>query len=54
MKETELRRDLWEPMLRKLDERHVQASWFDWTLAGLLVFTLSWFPQIFPVLLYWL
>jgi len=54
VKETELQRDLWGSMLRKLDERHLPAGWFDWALVGLLAFALLWFPQIFPVLLYWL
>ncbi len=54
-KDTELRRDLWPQMLRKLDEQPAPAfhvPWFDWALAGVLGATLFLFPGAIPALLY--
>jgi len=56
--DTELRRDLWPDMLRKLDEQPagvpwpVRVPWFDWALAALLGVTLFLFPGAIPALLY--
>jgi len=33
--DTELRRDLWPDVLRKLDARQVGVPWYDWALVGL-------------------
>jgi hypothetical protein len=55
VKDTELRRDLWPQMLRKLDEQPAPAlhvPWFDWALAGILGAVLVFFPGSIPALLY--
>jgi hypothetical protein len=55
VKDTELRRDLWPQMLRKLDEQPthgVTVPWFDWALAGILGAALLFFPGAIPALLY--
>jgi hypothetical protein len=54
-KDTELRRDLWPQMLRKLDEQSLPASsvqWFDWALVAILGVVLIFFPGSIPALLY--
>ena len=55
MKDTELRRDLWPKMLRKLDEQPYRVApvpWFDWALAAILGTALFFFPGTIPALLY--
>ena len=55
VKDTELRRDLWPPMLRKLNEQPALAitvPWFDWALAAILGAVLIFFPGSIPALLY--
>ena len=55
VKDTELRRDLWPQMLRKLDEQSAAAisvPWFDWALAAILGAVLVFFPGSIPALLY--
>lgn len=53
VKDTELRRDLWPEMLRRLDrEQTVRVPWFDWALAALLSAVLLLFPGVIPALLY--
>lgn len=52
VKDTELRRDLWRQMLRKLDEQPAPVPWFDWALVGLLAMWILFFPQAVPILLY--
>jgi hypothetical protein len=52
MTDTELRRDLWPQMLRKLDEQPSRVPWFDWVLAGILSAILLLFPGAIPALLY--
>ena len=50
--DTELRRDLWPEMLRRMDEHPATIPWFDWVLLGAL---LAWFvfsPGGIPVFLY--
>ena len=54
IEDVELRRDLWVPMLVKLDQSHPATSWLDWALIGLLAAALVAVPQTFPVLLYFL
>jgi len=52
---TELRRDLWPQMLRKLDEQPSTVCtipWFDWALAAILSAVLIFFPGSIPALLY--
>jgi hypothetical protein len=51
-RDTELRRDLWPEMLKKLDQRPAPVPWFDWALAGLLGAALIFFPGAIPALLY--
>jgi hypothetical protein len=53
--DTELRRDLWPQMLRKLDEQPLpvlRVPWFDWVLAAILSAVLIFFPGSIPALLY--
>ena len=52
VKSTELQRDLWPQMLRKLDERPLRVPWFDWALAAVLSAILVFFPGAIPALLY--
>lgn len=55
VRDTELRRDLWPQMLRKLDEQPFPVNkipWFDWALAALLGAALFFFPGTIPALLY--
>ena len=49
---TELKRDLWPRMIRKMDERIIRASWLDWALIALLPVWFFLFPELIPVLLY--
>jgi hypothetical protein len=49
---TELRRDLWPRMLRRLDAQPVRVSWFDWALAAAVAAALVLFPSAVPALLY--
>jgi hypothetical protein len=54
-RETELRRDLWPQMLRKLEEQRapvVRVPWFDWALAAILSAVLVFIPGAIPALLY--
>jgi hypothetical protein len=53
--DTELRRDLWPQMLRRLEEQPLpihNVSWFDWALASLAAAALLFFPGIIPALFY--
>lgn len=53
--DTELRRDLWPQMLRKLDQHPLPVHtvpWFDWVLASLAGAALLFFPGIIPALFY--
>jgi hypothetical protein len=55
VQDTELRRDLWPQMLRKLDEQPSTVCtipWFDWALAAILSAVLIFFPGSIPALLY--
>ncbi len=52
MKNTELQRDLWPQMLRRLDAQPLQVPWFDWALAVATVAVLLFFPGAIPALLY--
>jgi hypothetical protein len=55
VQDTELRRDLWPQMLRKLEEQPLpvhSVPWFDWALASLAVAALLFFPGIIPALFY--
>jgi hypothetical protein len=53
--DSELRRDLWPQMLRKLDEQPLPVDsvpWFDWVLAAILSAVLIFFPGSIPALMY--
>lgn len=50
--DTELSRDLWPRMLRKLDDSRVRFSWFDWVLVSLLLLLCLIVPEAIPGLLY--
>jgi len=55
VEDTELCRDLWPQMLRKLEEHPVavvSVPWFDWVLAAILGVVLVFFPGSIPALLY--
>jgi hypothetical protein len=49
---TELHRDLWPAVLRKLDARPARVPWYDWVLIGLSAGALLAFPQMILVLAY--
>ena len=53
VKDTELGRDLWPQMLRRLDQQPpVRVPWFDWALAAVAAAALVLFPGVIPALLY--
>jgi|HubBroStandDraft_6_1064221.scaffolds.fasta_scaffold1069299_2 hypothetical protein len=55
VQDTELRRDLWPQMLRKLEEPPLpthNVPWFDWALASLAAAALLFFPGLIPALFY--
>ena len=43
---TELRRDLWPDVLRKLDAQQVGVPWYDWALVGLSAVIFLAFPRL--------
>jgi hypothetical protein len=49
---TELNRDLWPAVLRKLEARPVQVPWYDWALIGLSAGVFLLFPQLILVFAY--
>ncbi len=49
---TELQRDLWPAVLRKLDANQVRVPWYDWVLVGLSVAVLLFYPRLVLVLAY--
>jgi len=50
--DTELRRDLWPAMLRRLDEPAQKVPWYDWALAGVLAGATVLFPKLILLLVY--
>ena len=50
--DTELRRDLWPAMSRRLDARARRFVWYDWALAGFAGGAIAAFPELVLVLLY--
>jgi hypothetical protein len=52
VKSSELQRDLWPQMLRRLDAQPLRIPWFDWALAAVLAAALLIFPGTIPALLY--
>ena len=49
---TELRRDLWPDVLRKLDVRPARVPWYDWALVGLSGVMFMAFPRLLLVFAY--
>ena len=49
---TELRRDLWPDVLRKLYARPVGVPWYDWALVGLSAPMFLAFPRLVLVFAY--
>jgi len=49
---TELRRDLWPAVLRKLDASPGRVPWYDWALIGLSSSVFLFFPQLILVFAY--
>lgn len=49
---TELRRDLWPAMLRRLEHRPRRVAWIDWALVATVAGLLLLFPKAIPVLMY--
>jgi hypothetical protein len=49
---TQLHRDLWPAVLRKLDTRPARVPWYDWALIGLSASLLLFFPQLILVFAY--
>ncbi len=49
---TELRRDLWPAMLRRMEAHGSAVPWFDWALLAAVAAWLAFFPGAIPVLLY--
>ena len=49
---TELARDLWPDVLRKLDTHPVRVPWYDWVLIGLSAGVFVFFPRLIFVFAY--
>jgi hypothetical protein len=49
---TELHRDLWPAVMRKLDARPSRVPWYDWALMGLNASLFLFFPQLILVFAY--
>jgi hypothetical protein len=49
---TELGRDLWPQVLRKLDDRPVRVPWYDWALVALSTAMFLAFPRLILVFVY--
>ena len=49
---TELQRDLWAALLRKLDAHPVLVPWYDWVLMGLSAGVFLFFPRLILVFAY--
>jgi hypothetical protein len=50
--ETELKRDLWPRVLRRLEKRPAAVPWLDWALVAALAAWVLFFPEAIPLLLY--
>ena len=49
---SELRRDLWPDMLRRLEQSPVRVPWFDWALLAISGAAAIFFPALIPALAY--
>ena len=50
--DTELGRDLWPAMLRRMDEPAQKVPWYDWALAGGLTGATVFFPKLILLFAY--
>jgi hypothetical protein len=50
--DTELRRDLWADVLRKIDTQAVGVPWYDWALIGVMAALCLYAPRLILVLAY--
>ena len=50
--DSELRRDLWPAMLRRLDAPAQKIPWYDWALAGGLAGAAVFFPKLILLFAY--
>ncbi len=50
--DTELRRDLWPAMLRRMEEPAAAVPWYDWVLGGCLACVIVLFPQFLLLFAY--
>jgi hypothetical protein len=50
--DAELRRDLWPAMARRLADRPLRVSWWDWVLLAGAAATILFVPGVIPALLY--
>lgn len=51
--DSELKRDLWPQMLRRMEEPASHFGWLDWAMTGVLAVSLALFPEMIPLLLYY-
>ncbi len=49
---TELRRDLWPDVLRRIDAESLAVPWYDWALIALSTGAVFFFPQLVLVFAY--
>jgi hypothetical protein len=49
---SELGRDLWPAVLRKLGARRISVPWYDWALIGVSTSVFLFFPQLLLVFAY--
>ena len=49
---SQLHRDLWPAVLRKLEANYIRVPWYDWALIGLSAGVLLFFPRLIFVLAY--
>ena len=49
---SDLRRDLWPMMQRRLDAQEPRVDWYDWAWAAVVGGVIVVFPDLFLVLLY--
>lgn len=50
--DTELHRDLWPAMLRRMEEPALKIPWYDWALAGGLAGATVFFPRLILLFAY--
>ncbi|HXY01283.1 MAG TPA: hypothetical protein VEI54_10205 [Candidatus Limnocylindrales bacterium] len=50
--QTELGRDLWPTMLKRLEQQPIRMPWWDWALLAGVTVLFCLFPGMIPALLY--